>query len=73
MNDKDKLTFSNTQNWDKRLVKILKSLNDTHKKYIKLLNINYKNFNKNNSKETLDEINDLINLQKNRSEDDIKI
>jgi acid phosphatase (class A) len=72
MNDKEKLTFSNTQNWDKRLVKILKSLNDTHKKYIKLLNINYKNFNKNNSKKTLDEINDLINLQKNRSVDDIK-
>lgn len=72
MNNKEKLSFSNTQNWDKNLIKILKSLNDTHRKYINLLNINYNNFNKNNSKETLYELNDLINLQKNRNMDDIK-
>ena len=44
MNNKQKLTFSNTQDWDKDLVKKIKSLNMSHKKYIHLLNINYKDF-----------------------------
>lgn len=72
MNDKDTLTFSNTQKWDKYLAKKLKSLNDSHKKYIKLLNINYKDFNKNDSKETLEELNNLIKLQNKRNTNDVE-
>lgn len=72
MNNKNTLTFSNTQKWDKYLVKKLKSLNDSHKKYIKLLNINYKDFNKNDSKETLEELNNLIKLQNKRNTNDVE-
>lgn len=72
MNDKKHLTFSNTQKWDKYLAKKLKSLNDSHKKYIKLLNINYKDFNKNDSKETLEELNNLIKLQNKRNTNDVE-
>lgn len=71
MNKKASLTFSNTQKWDRELKGILKTYSAYHKSFVKQLNIKYKTFYKNDSKDTKEELKHLIDLQKSRTEYDV--
>ena len=71
MNKKESLTFSNTQKWNTKLKNTLNQYASYHKSFVNQLNIKYKNFNKNNSKDTKKELKHLIDLQKIRTKYDV--